>query len=338
MDRNSPKRFAIWQRSLVTPDQIGIAPATLTGPVIILGLPRSYSTLACAMIGQHPRMYGLLEMQFLKLDTMRQWWRRFGGSQHEGDGLRRAVAEIFFGDQSWESVERARRWLWERRDWKTIDVYNELSRKREPLTLVFKSLITGVHESTIRDKLKSRLARFPRAKWIHLVRHPLACGRSYLQHLKYMARAQHRPALIRSAPLLDRSTQPPTVDPQLLWYRVHSSISGVFRDSPSDRYLRLRGEDLLTDTSCTLERIASWLGISTDRDAIEAMRHPELSPFACFGPVNAKLGGDPKFFRHPQLRTDVSIRESLETPLPWRRDHQGFRSNVIELARQFGYE
>ncbi len=308
------------------------------GPVVILGLPRSYSTLTCAMIGCHPAMYGMLEMQFLKLDTMSQWWRLFGGSQHEGDGLRRVVAEVFFGGQTWECVERAKRWLWERRGWSTMEVYREISRRCEPAALVFKSLITGIHGTTIRRKLKTRLDLFPQARWIHLVRHPLAYGRSHIEYVRTLARTRHRPRLARPAPMLDRSSKPAVVDPQLLWYRVHSDISKVLLEIPAERRLLLRGEDLLTTTRCALTTIANWLGIAADEASIDAMTHPERSPFAHFGPRNARLGGDPKFFRNPQLRVEVAVRDSLAGALPWRPDGRGFSANVIRLAREFGYE
>ena len=101
---------------------------------------------------------------------------------------------------------------------------------------------------------------------------------------------------------------------------------------------RVRGEALLTDPDKHLPVIAEWLGLRTDREAVEAMKHPERSPFAGFGPINAGGGGDGGFFRNPVLRPfrdDPSI--TLEGPVPWRKDGKGFTPEVVQLASEFGY-
>ena len=53
--------------------------------------------------------------------------------------------------------------------------------------------------------------------------------------------------------------------------------------------MRVRGEDLLGEPDTYLRKIAEWLGLRTDEEAIEAMKHPEQSPYACIGPENALL-------------------------------------------------
>jgi hypothetical protein len=87
-----------------------------------------------------------------------------------------------------------------------------------------------------------------------------------------------------------------------------------------------------------LAKICRWLGIRDDEDAIDEMMHPERSPFACFGPVNALFGNDPNFLRGPRFRPHIPRVPPLDGPVPWRDDGKGLQSEVIALAREFGYK
>jgi hypothetical protein len=138
--------------------------------------------------------------------------------------------------------------------------------------------------------------------------------------------------------MYDWSTDPPTIDLQKYWYSFHVNISTFLDTLPRDRWIRLRGEDVLADPDKHLAEIAAWLDLRGDAEAIEMMKQPERSPFAGFGPVNAPGGGDGKFFADPTLRPykpDPTL--SLDGPLPWRRDERGFSPEVRLLATEFGY-
>jgi hypothetical protein len=79
------------------------------------------------------------------------------------------------------------------------------------------------------------------------------------------------------------------------------------------------------------------LDVRTDEEAIEAMKHPERSPYACFGPVNARFGNNPGFQREPALRNGSPKQGHLEE-LGDRRNHGiRFSPEVEELAREFSY-
>jgi hypothetical protein len=66
------------------------------------------------------------------------------------------------------------------------------------------------------------------------------------------------------------------------------------------------------------------------------MKHPEESPFACFGPPNARFGNDPSFLKEPALRSYTPKPQELESPLSWNPD-LGFSDIVVELAEYLGY-
>ena len=73
-------------------------PSTL---LIVLGPPRSFTTVVSAMLGQHPQMYGLPEVHLFAAETMAEWWRQCAEATFNMDhGLMRVAAQLFFGDQT----------------------------------------------------------------------------------------------------------------------------------------------------------------------------------------------------------------------------------------------
>ena len=92
------------------------------------------------------------------------------------------------------------------------------------------------------------------------------------------------------------------------WVDVNRRILGFTESLPAGRALRLRAEDVLDGSPDSLREVASWLGLSTAPAAIDAMTHPEASPFARPGPKESGIigGYDPGLPRRPppaQART-----------------------------------
>jgi hypothetical protein len=80
------------------------------------------------------------------------------------------------------------------------------------------------------------------------------------------------------------------------------------------------------------------LDIRTDEEAIEAMKHPERSPYACFGPVNARFGNNPGFQRAPALRRGSPKPGHSEKSADRRKYAITLSPEVKELAREFSYD
>jgi hypothetical protein len=138
--------------------------------------------------------------------------------------------------------------------------------------------------------------------------------------------------------MMDHSTTPPTPDPQILWLALHENILEFLKTVPAERQMRLRGEDVLMDPDRYLTDMCSWLGLRTDAEALDEMKHPERSPYSVLGPPNAPYGNDPKFIKEPALRPTRAKPQSLDGELSWRSDIPGFSEEVKALARRFGYE
>jgi hypothetical protein len=256
----------------------------VTPPVMILALPRSFTSVTSAMLGEHPELLGVPELNLFTAERMEDWWMVHSrGRGVHANGLVRAVAHLYFGEQTEETAALARRWLRMRLHRTTTSVYHELVARAHPLAVVDKSPL-NIRAAALR---RLRLA-FPDARYVRLRRDPHERARSVERTLEQLGVA---------APLLDPMAQSRAAEMRL---------SRFLAQIPSERVCELGGEDLLSDPDRHLRDLADWLGVGTDAAAIAAMKRPERSPFACFGPSSAPLGHDIEFLRRPALRPERS--------------------------------
>ena len=297
----------------------------LPDPIFLLAPPRSFTSVICGVVGQHPELFGSPELNLFRASTM----NKFLSQPRLHTGLLRLVAQLYAGEQTIESVTMARNWMLARRDYTTAEVHRELCAKIAPRALVQKS--PRYHRRLA--NMEAILKAFPKARFVHLLRHPRGMCPSYLD--------LHDPTaqLIACTDVgaIDRSGPQPIADPQILWHDYNLRILRFERSVDPSRWLRIRGEDFLADIDEQLKALCRWLGVADDAEAIAAMKRPEESPFASFGPLNAMFGNDPKFLREPHLRPYRRKELSLDGPLPWRPDGAPFHPRVIEMAHSFGY-
>jgi Sulfotransferase family len=170
------------------------APFDVPPPVVVLAPARSCSSVFVAMLGCHPELYGFPELKLFAHDTMGELLEapvrlpslqpRNHPPSYPASGLRRAVEELIFGGHDRAKLVRAGRWLTDRRDVPTKDVFILLLRRVAPLAGVEKSPETTFDEAGPRRAL----AWFPSSRFIHLVRHPVSFQQS-LQKTPEQARA-----------------------------------------------------------------------------------------------------------------------------------------------------
>jgi hypothetical protein len=315
-------------------------PDLIKQPLIILAPGRCYSTALCAMLAQHPQFYGLMETQLFAREALNAWFEDFGANVHS-HGLLRTVAQMLFGEQSPKSIKQARNWLLKRVERDTTSIFLELTSTVYPLIPIDNSPMVSYEIKHMERALES----FPEAHFLHLTRNPVAYGNSLLKLFRASTtfrQANQSAALLRNPEsiyygLIEENSDSPTLDPQHAWFLRHSTISSFTSMLPPSQHLRIRIEDLLTEPSTTLRTIATWMGVRVDPLSIEKMLHPERWPFACMGPWNARLGGDPEFLRNPELPYGSTEEQTLEGTVPWRDDGMEFRENVKRLAMEFGY-
>jgi Sulfotransferase family len=294
-------------------------------PVFVLAPHRSFTSLLSTMLGQHPQLYGLPETNLFVADTVSDWLATYrGGAALGGHGLLRAVAELVFRGQSDATVVLARRWLHRRWSWPTSRIFAELAERAHPAAIVEKSPRTASRP----EHLHRLLDAAPRARFVHVTRHPRSHGASLLASLAEVGVGEGAlSSWLRAGG-----------DPQQSWYQYHANICQFLSRLPPAQFTRIRGEDLLADPDRGLSGLARWLRVRADAAAVEDMKHPERSPFACPGPPLAPLGNDPHLLRQPAFRPRPLEPQRLEGPLEWRRDGRGFTPDVQRLARKLGYE
>ena len=294
-------------------------------PLFVLAPARSYSSVISTMLGQHPDLAGLPELKLFACPTVGDmeaslpafWIAR--GVTHRSPGLIRALAEYLFGNQQLQSLALARAWLRERSAWSGADVLDILLERFQPSGCVEKS-----PENVETDTALARLAAaYPRARYLHLTRHPGTTQRSIQEHFN------------RILPGYRQDGQP--MSGVAAWYETHRRILRLAADLPPDRYMRVRAEDVLNDMRHQLAAIAAWLGLHTGADAIAAMTHPEASPFAGFGAAGSGVtgGNDPAFLRDP-IPHKVPVPGSVQEPTGWTEGPSSWQM-VVDLANRLGY-
>jgi hypothetical protein len=342
-------RAATMEKPMKTDRVVGVAGVA---PLFVLAAPRSFSSVVASMLGQHPQMYGLPELELFETETVAQWWRMNAQSTSpRSHGLLRAVAELVFGEQTESAIPLARGWLWRRSHFTTGFLFEILAQKVWPCVPVDKST-TYVWRVPSMQRI---FRMFPNARFIHLVRHPRGQAESVLKLVKHL-KEQGTPLpphhwllqlasgkwRVRGADTADLSAEVPDADPvwdpPISWHMLNSNVCRFLKTVPSGQQLRIRGEDLLTNPDRHLRELCVWLGIDDSTEAIQEAKHPEQSPYARIGPVGARFGNDLFFLQDPVLRPTQATPQSLDGPLSWGPYGAELRPEVKQLAREFGYE
>jgi len=282
------------------------------------------------MLGQHPQAFGLPELCLFNVSTLVDLWRGSTGEISENGpmarhGLLRALAEIYCGEQSTATTNMALRWAAAREEWSTGRVFQEIVAKIHPLVAVEKSPSYTMSIA----RMRAMLDAFPDARFLHLVRHPVAQAKSLM--------AINDGAFTIKVNAFEIGEDYALMEPQIAWHDINMNILDFLDEVPAAQQMRMRGEDIMADPQRHLADIARWVGLRDDPEAIDQMMHPERSPFACFGPINALFGNDPNFLAGPTFRPHKPKIPPLSKPVPWRNDGKGLYPEVIALANEFGY-
>jgi len=285
--------------------------------VIILAAPYTHASLVCAMLGQHPEMYALPDTNLFIADDVEAVLDAHARIGHGvGDGLLRLFAQINEGGQDDDTVKAAAAWLRARGNWTTRQLLDYVYEKLNPRYLVDSSPSTVISA----DNLQRMRRMYPDANFIHLASHPRRAADAFADN------HASRDALFA---LFDGDP-----DSESVWYGPNSLVAEFAMSLPAGQCLRLMVEDLLQDPENYLLQIAQWLDLTTGRDAISAMLHPEKMPYAATGPSSAPGGMETGFLEHPGLPAKIapaSLAASASSAA-----HE-FSPELLKLAKEFGY-
>jgi hypothetical protein len=292
-------------------------------PLFILAPARSFTSITCAMIGCHPQMFGLAETNLFARDTVGELQEIYRYRARLENGLLRSLAELAFSQQTEETIEAARGWLADNSGLSTAELFRTMQAWAAGRGLVDKSPL-HVFAPLALERIQRTI---PEARYLHLTRHPADTIKSSFQ-LSFGTKWSK-----------GRRERFPAIDPDApdkIWLNPHRAIVTFLQKIPAARQMRFRGEDLLSDPAHHLAAIAKWLGSGSGKHDIEAMMHPENSPFATYGPANAPFGNDPHFMESAELRPYTDHPRPLEWEMP--------DGSIVELneairsyAVRFGY-
>jgi Sulfotransferase family len=281
-------------------------------PLFIVAPPRSFTSVVGGMLGQHPQAYGLPEVNLSAGDHLGDNFD-LDGRVAPNSGMLRLLAQLHDGAQTDETVLKARSWILKRLHWPTKRVFDYLQEQIGPKMLVEKSPRTTMRAPNLRRNVQL----FPKARFLHLTRHPRTTGKSMID-------------LVGSAEF---------AAPEKVWFTSQNNIMEFAQMLAPGQYMRIKGEQLLGKPQYYLTQICEWLGVDSSPEAIEAMLHPEKSVYACIGPDTAPFGNDPNFLQNPKLDFErlARIKEpSLYDDLEWAEGEK-FTAATVKLARVFGY-
>ena len=292
-------------------------------PLFVLAPARSNSSIVTAMVSQHPELCGLPELALFRHDNVRglltapPGWK--GPAPHlRMAGLYRALAQHHAGTQSPETVRDAARWVAARQTWGVEHVFDHLLGLAAPRVVVEKS----PENSSREEYLRRLVALYPRARFLHVSRHPVTTVRSMHRVWSDKGYWNLAPRLFHQFCLG-------------VWLFQHQRIARLVASLPPDRGLHVRSEDVLNAPEETLGRICRWLGVDRSPEAIAAMTHPENSPYAALGPAGAMGGFDSGFLHDPNRRA-AELPETLDLPGDWDVDPWMYLG-VVEVAGKLGY-
>ena len=291
--------------AVAAPDAPGAA-----APTFLLSAPRSGSTLLRVMLAGHSKIFCPPELHVLPFDTLQSRADTLSGpAKFLGEGLTRAVMEL-----RGCNAEGAAGIIdeWRRKEWTVSDVYRALEEMANGRIVIDKSPSYGEDLET----LKKSQVLFPRARYVFLVRHPIAVMESYVRN--------------RFDKLLKQKGDDPWKTAEDVWLRVNRNLEAFRATLPSGSSLLLRYEDIMSAPEEQARRICDFLQIPFERSILEPYKGERMVD----GLHAMSLSiGDPNFKNHRAIEPELADawRKRLTT-LPDLSPETG------QIARQLGYD
>ena len=275
--------------------------------VFVLSAPRSGSTLLRVMLAGHPGLFCPPELHLLGFSTMRERRSALAGSYLQ-EGLLRAVQELSGG-----SAEEAKALedKWVSADLTVQAVYARLHEMAGGRLLVDKSPPYAASPSTLRNAEEL----FSSARYIHLVRHPLAVIDSFVKN--------------RFDRLLGLTGKPPRDTAEAIWVEGNANVSAFFPSVGPGRTTTVRYEDLVQTPGDVMRNLCSFLALPFD----DAVLTPYEGARMTDGLKAQSIGiGDPGFLNHQGI--DASLADA------WRKASGAgtLGHGARTLAATFKYE
>lgn len=264
--------------------------------ILIVGAPRSGSTLLRAMLAGHPRLFAPPELYLLShrdLKARRAWYGLSHASQLEG------LPRAWMGATGVTAAEAITQIAALEADAFTMpDTYRLIQAAIGDRLLVDKTPFYGVH----RHVLAAAASVFDDVFFLHLSRHPYGMIRSF-EEAKLAQLWWPRLA----GPDAGADPFHPRQLAELVWERIHATVADFLSTRDAATWLHVRYEDLVDDPGAACRAIAAAIGIDAHPDMLEPFRAPALRMTDGLYP-ESRMIGDPKFHGHRTIARDAAHR------------------------------
>ncbi len=285
--------------------------------LFVLSAPRSGSTLLQTMLAGNPALFAPPELHLLWFTDLRQ--RRivysWESNRHLVNGALRAIMEL---DHVGPEEAAAFMHECEERGMTTTAFYALLQERLGDRLLVDKTPSYAYSMAVLRRAE----ADFDRPLYLHLVRHPCAMVRSFIDA-----------KLERTLPFMMRHTDEFSTEDfaELAWLTCNHNIVDFLRSVPPGRQHRIHYEDMVTDPQSTMKGVCDFLGVEMDPDMIDPYQDKGKRMADGVGTVS-QMSGDLKFHLHDRIDPDAAGR--------WRRymTEDAVSDLTWEFASTLGYE
>jgi acyl transferase domain-containing protein/pimeloyl-ACP methyl ester carboxylesterase/acyl carrier protein len=279
----------------------------LPGIIFVLSSPRSGSTLLRVMLAGHPGLFSPPELHLLSFASMGQRQEELKGS-HLEEGLQRA-----FMDAQGVEAAPAKHLIDDlcAKNASIDDVYALLQKQIGNRILVDKSPTYGL-DSRI---LKRAEALFDHPRYIYLIRHPAAVIESSVR--------------MRMQRLAGKTGQDPHRAAEQLWESINRNILNFSKSVDTDRFFRIRYEDLVAQPELQMRALCQHLKIPF----ADALLRPYEGKRMTDGVHSRSMPiGDPNFSKHTEISTQLADSwKNVQLPAP-------LQPATLDLCRQFRYE
>lgn len=302
------------QFSLIFPDNYNyqIIEKKLPPIAFILSSPRSGSTLLRVMLAGHPDLISPPELHLLPFNTMKEREESLSLS-YLGEGLTRTLMTL----ENWDK-ETAEKQIqtWVKENTLVTEVYRHLLNLSSSRLFIDKSPTYAMNL----DVLKRAESIFTEAKYIHLIRHPYPVIESFSR--------------LRMDKLIGIENDNPYQLAESIWRHSNENILALAKEIPSERYLPVLYEDLVTDTAAIMAQICQFLQVPFHPAVLNPYQPENREKRMTDGVAGEKsLGvGDPNFNQRQQI--DSKLADSPEKiKLP-----QILSLETQKLAASFNYK
>jgi amino acid adenylation domain-containing protein len=272
--------------------------------IFVLSPPRSGSTLLRVMLGGHPALFAPPELELLSFNTLDE--RRAALSGRYSFWLEGTLRALMQAKGCTAEQAKALMSEYEEQQLSTREFYRLLQEWLPDKRLVDKTPSYALDEQV----LESAEINFENALYIHLVRHPQAMIRSFVEARLEQVFFRY-PHTLESRALAEA-----------LWVISHENIGRFLATIPAKRQHVVKFEELVESPARSISQICDFLGIAPVSAMLEPYKERSQRMTDGIHPLS-KMLGDVKFHEHQGIEREVADRwkqngQASLTALTWR--------------------